>query len=655
MSSVSGGPHPNLIGASPASAASFRPISALAKIAGKIADGLSSIFKRMDTQQASFGPQFGVRFASKAAPGTTLNGYRVLGDKAKGVEPGFTALKDWHPTDDDKLQRPGHAFNTAACNWVADQLLTNLGAERPHLLRTLQDAAATLVNAGSLSAAQADMVKDMGNLSNPTALLRCPDKELVRQIAHQALGDIMADRDSWEGASLYQGLKDHLMETQLKFTEKHYIKLDFYEANKLFGKYTLPHDRAKKVKTVHQLFKLESPKSINRGAVNEKLANDLMAAFGMKTQKLDIIQARYADGTPKLLLDSTHIEGFNDFDNKEKASEGKVYIKDGVLVSNPPVTYMEKSSDPNQPGIARTHFPGPPKLHTGMQNLGQNKVFLLLLADRDALGSKGGNKGYVGDQFFAIDPGHALKEKLLIKRGDVHSDLSFDPASRRPDQDYKNFSIFDQSTFAEKMQGVRQLQQLNGSDEKIFDDFAQIYNKENNGEALDFAEQLLQTKQQYIGRRDDILQTFASRLAVDNYDFGLAADADPALQSEYRDATLNLLDGLEKLTSTTVGTAKGEKDGVRLAIPQILKPADRKVWDVRQNGSNIEFTFNGKPAEVEKMLKTLNDFNESKKPLPSPSVTRNGAGGIIVNVPCKHMLQTQAVLSYDSIRNFKHG
>ncbi|MEG1456258.1 MAG: hypothetical protein RSC66_11895, partial [Comamonas sp.] len=72
----------------------------------------------MDSQPASFGPQYGVRFPDKAAAGTTLNGYRVLGDKAKGVEPGFTALKDWHADDSANLRQPGHALHGAARQWI---------------------------------------------------------------------------------------------------------------------------------------------------------------------------------------------------------------------------------------------------------------------------------------------------------------------------------------------------------------------------------------------------------------------------------------------------------------------------------------------------------------------------------------------------------
>lgn len=204
---------------------------------------------------------------------------------------------------------------------------------------------------------------------------------------------------------------------------------------------------------------------------------------------------------------------------------------------------------PTTPRIRPTYSVAPPALHMDIKALGRQKVMMLLLADRDALGSKGGNKGYVGDQFFAIDPGHALEKSLLSKRGDVHSDLSFDAASVFKGRDYKNFTVFDQTPFAEKMEGVRHLTELkkSGEDTALFDTYAQKFGSEQGHDALDFSEDLLKTKEQYIGRRDDILNAFASRLAVDNYSFGEKIDADPAQKATSRDQTLNLLADLGRL------------------------------------------------------------------------------------------------------------
>lgn len=683
MSSVPGGPPPALASASGTSGTSFNPFKALAKVAEKIADGVSSIFKRMGSQPASlgsqysahhpddagpgpapppsnkdvapppFGPQYGVRFQDKAEQGTTLNGYRVLGDKAKGVEPGFTALKDWHTDDDANLRQPGNALHGAAKQWVTQQMLTGIGPHRPALVQTVKAAVDMLALQGGGDTARAGLLKGMQDPQKGMLNFNmCTDKQLMDDIAEQALALLVENDSPVETAHVYDTLKQHLMETQPKFTEKHYIKLDYYEANKsISGNYTIPYAKTKALggipvlgNLLHKLGKSTSPREINQGAVNEKLANDLMGVLGMKTQTLDLVKSTYADGTPKVLLDSTHIQGFSDFDGEKNAAKGSVYIKDGVLVKNSRL-----------PTDAPGEFNGPPQLHTGIDDLGGKKVMMLLLADRDALGSKGGNKGFVENQFFAIDPGHALEEKLLSKRGDVKSDLSFDPASSLASKDYKNFSIFDQSTFAEKMEGVRQLQQLKGRDSALFDEYAKAYGPEQGSDALNFRSQILDTQAQYIGRRDDILKTFSSRLAVDNYQFGAQVDSDPALKRNYRDQTLNLLDGLEKLTSTTVGTAKGKKDGIRLNIPHVQKPEDRKAWDVHQNGDNVVFTFNGEPAEARKMFETLNDFRDKTTGQPLPAFTTDGAGAITLSVPKSQILQAQSALSYSQIMQYKHG
>ena len=179
-----------------------------------------------------------------------------------------------------------------------------------------------------------------------------------------------------------------------------------------------------------------------------------------------------------------------------------------------------------RPGDPDGVFTGPPRLDLGMSELGRNKILLLLMADRDALGSTGGNKGYVGNSFIGIDPGHALEGGLLGRRGDVRSDFSFAQPGLVPSLGYKNFSMFDQSTLAEKMEGVRMIASLARSkaDTGIFDSYAREFGSNRAAEA-DFARNLNKTKQLYEGRRDDILRIFQERLAVDTFQFGVSGAA----------------------------------------------------------------------------------------------------------------------------------
>ena len=104
----------------------------------------------------------------------------------------------------------------------------------------------------------------------------------MAEIVQQTVKHIVAAHDSPAAAPLYQDLKQHLMASQPQFTEKHYIKLDYYETDKsIFGNYTIPYDKTKAMAGIpvlgnlgHQWAKSVSPREINSGAVSEKLAND---------------------------------------------------------------------------------------------------------------------------------------------------------------------------------------------------------------------------------------------------------------------------------------------------------------------------------------------------------------------------------------------
>ena len=154
--------------------------------------------------------------------------------------------------------------------------------------------------------------------------------------------------------------------------------------------------------------------------------------------------------------------------------------------------------------------------------------------------------------------------------------------------------MFDQSTLAEKMEGVRMIASLARSkaDTGIFDSYAREFGSNRAAEA-DFARNLNKTKQLYEGRRDDILRIFQERLAVDTFQFGVSGGGEHVAR---RDACLNLLDCLEKLTSPTVATTRG---GIGLAYPQIADPDQRREWRVRRMRSRASWSFHA-PARLGK-------------------------------------------------------
>ena len=174
-----------------------------------------------------------------------------------------------------------------------------------------------------------------------------------------------------------------------------------------------------------------------------------------------------------------------------------------------------------------------------------------------------------------------------------------------PSLGYKNFSMFDQSTLAEKMEGVRMIASLARSkaDTGIFDSYAREFGSNRAAEA-DFARNLNKTKQLYEGRRDDIPRIFQERLAVDTFQFGVSGGGEHVAR---RDACLNLLDCLEKLTSPTVMTTRG---GIGLAYPQIADPDQRREWRVRQDAQSGELVFScaGTPRQIAAALRGLEAF-----------------------------------------------
>ena len=111
-------------------------------------------------------------------------------------------------------------------------------------------------------------------------------------------------------------------------------------------------------------FRLTTANAASAGAVAEALANDLTRAMGVQTQELSLVKGRYSDGHEKLMLVSKFANGYRDFDGN--------FLKDGRLVGRQDAhgNVIEQPED-----------------------IGRYKAMFLLLADRDAVGSHGQNKG----------------------------------------------------------------------------------------------------------------------------------------------------------------------------------------------------------------------------------------------------------------------
>src|SRR5690606_12669670 len=163
---------------------------------------------------------------------------------------------------------------------------------------------------------------------------------------------------------------------------------------------------------------------------------------------------------------------------------------------------------------------------------------------------------------------------------DIHSDMSFDQPSRLAGKCYKNFTIFDQTPFSERMEGVRELRRLkdSGDDLQVFDDYAREFNQDKPG--LDFHEQNEAIKAAYQPPRHYIVDdVFAERLQV--YDFDMSGVGGEPAQETAKKQTLDILDTLEKLTAKRSWVS----GNTELEFP-IIK--DRTEWHVTEAGDNVE-------------------------------------------------------------------
>jgi hypothetical protein len=557
----------------------------------------------------------GVRFGD-ADKGKQVGGYIVQGDKRKGVEPGFIGKKAWMAKDQaNMLSNPSHKFYQAANKSLDAQMRRDLGNDGPlafeaykFVMNKHRDDYNEYIGHG-----------DGGNL-----------EEFMTDPMHRDIRNEFFDHLKATNIEAAKSLRDEIMAAEPKFNKNHYIKLDYVEADRDGDKVRLPADKAKG--KMHRWLKAQTPDQVNRGAVKEALANDVMRSMGVYSQKLKMVMSKYDSGEPKVMLDSTHVTGpngesFDDFDGS---------LRDGYLVKIDKVATkahkehwegeMAKHTEGSKAWkqckarsretIPERNAQGKCILDTSIENLGRNKLKMLRMGDRDALGSTGGNKGRAGNTFVGIDPGHAFESDRMRKRDDVNSDGSISGSAAKAsalakkvgaDMSYKNFSMFDQQPLSEIVQGARDMAALkaSGGDTTIFDD----YEKGFDGTAshgLDYSDDMAQLKAEDAGRRDYILGVFAERLAVDNYDYfnGLVQPS-PDEQLKLANRTLDTLDALEKLTSATSNLSP---DGsVQLERPRVT---DRREWHIQQQApsNTIQMSFTGSKSQAREAMRTLDQF-----------------------------------------------
>lgn len=389
--------------------------------------------------------------------------------------------------------------------------------------------------------------------------------QVARTVLEQRLGRPLTAQDDVRAlkAQHFVAIRDAAMAgvgNVRRLTERHIVKLDYNENDRRvrhdaahIGTFRLPVRNAIKggafKGAFFRAFRLTTADEASAGAVAEALANDLTRAMGVPTQELSLVKGRYSDGHEKLMLVSKFAHGYRDFDGN--------FLKDGRLVGRQDAhgNVIEQPED-----------------------IGRYKVMFLLLADRDAVGSHGQNKGIVNGHFFAIDPGHSLEGNGAAL--EIHDDFSFkDTQGGVFEKRFLNFSVFDDSNRSEKLKGMVAIRDafVRGDFDNIFNEYEARFPADDPhaDQALSQAIQtrIREMRAEFNGQYDRMMGVFGGQLAV--YDHFVAlTPGDDATACRVIDAVENL----ERLTSPTVATSKhGE---VQLRHLEVT-PETRVPWKVR--------------------------------------------------------------------------
>ena len=318
----------------------------------------------------------------------------------------------------------------------------------------------------------------------------------------------------------------------------------------------------------------QSADKISSGAVTEALANDLTRLVGVPAQELEIVRGEYSDGHPKIMLAAKFANGYKD-------------MEDGMLQDGRAVA--RKNPD-------GTKGPEP-------EPLGKYKAFFLLTADRDGIGKRGQNKGFINGKFFAIDPGHSLEGNG--KYLEVADDFSFkDTYGSSTKPRFNNFSVFDDDTRFNKLQGLLNLREIanSGAFDKLFGDYSKAFNPNEKGITDTEKALRMKIKADIDKKQAEFKESLHKLLRVggmqlEMYD-DLAKDG-----PEMQEGAIETIANLEKLTSPTTWVSKnGEVPLKHLEV----KPETRIPWRAGVDGDNLVYHCDKMlPEEARKILNDI--------------------------------------------------
>ena len=355
-----------------------------------------------------------------------------------------------------------------------------------------------------------------------------------------------------------------------KLRGRYIVKLDYNEGDRsILGKYRRSaRTRDRSWGIIMREKSAATAVETSCAAVKEALSNDLTRMMGVPAQELEIICGKHLNGKPKLMLKSKMAEDYKDFDGN--------YLKDGRV---------QIPDDENRAGPSR--------------DLGKYKAPFLLLADRDAVGSHGQNKGLIKDSgFFAIDPGHSLEGdgKYLEVRDDFSfSDKKIDVIdSVFAHKRYSNFSVFDDSNRSEKLKGWLQIrEQRGGRGKKRVDAYAKTFEAYEKTFALSHedTDDEKELKKAILAKIAAMRREFEESYAKLDAVFKPQVDLYEAVRKTNGEAdALAAIDVLENFERATSPVRKYSKKG-EVALQHLeVVPKTRTKWTARYSDGFVIYS-----------------------------------------------------------------
>ncbi len=516
--------------------------------------------------------------------------------KTNGVEPGFIYHNDWSQHDSRALMTDIHSDKTQ--QFINDFISKNPKLQgKSYLVQGLTIGRAH--PAGVAFAAEYVLSKELDKLGQDPKLDSPLLKAIRQSFPNAQKTDFFPDANASDdvkqraNANLARVKKDcfiALRDTVMNygktaaetdptnsqrpvfkhFTDRHILKLDYNEGDRVStkgaastGEFRLP-ERVKEKGAVYYHRRVTTADKASIGAVSEAFANDLTRLLGVPAQELTLVRGQYSDGHPKIMLEAKFAEGYHDFEDG--------FIEDGRTIGN-------------------------------VEALGKFKAIFLALADRDAIGSHGQNKGVINGKFFAIDPGHSLEgngKKLDIKDNLSFTDTDWRTQSKPVDhftKRFRNYTVFDDDTRFAKMQGVIKLRDICAGHPNAIDKLANDYQTAFNPKEAGISPEEKAIRQQVFDNIEKMKAEFTTQVSrivnicADQIALYDAFAGDDDLQRN----AIETIENLEKFTSPT--TWKSENGKVELKHLSVIEET-RNPWTAKKVGNTLVYTSK-KPIPME--------------------------------------------------------